>query len=246
MSNIRKAGALLFLFLEIIFFILLCTCPLFVCPLFSALPILISLLLLAYLIYPSKPKKVPKVIPVFVLVLTLFLLAITPMTIILPHFWIMMILAILSFKKDRIEEMRRGNRLAIFTIAILMTIPVTFGVLFWSIIHTEPWERLDFQILEAKLIETTNKKILQIKIWNTGGVDITRLEVKYDTKTIPLLPRKEGEVLKAGDQRTFVVSENLDFSAPNTYTLIVTAEGNAPFGGSRKSEQSIIVTAVKA
>jgi hypothetical protein len=121
MSSIRKAGALLFLILDIIFFILLLVfvhVPCYYLPLvYFVFPALISLLLLAYLAYPSKPKETPRAIKVILMIFVLsgFCIPIGTVAMIFPtavmempefsiHFWAMGILALFSFKKDIFES----------------------------------------------------------------------------------------------------------------------------------------------
>jgi hypothetical protein len=143
--------------------------------------------------------------------------------------------------KDEFIKDRRG--ISGVVVAILLTVIGIAGVvLLWTVI-LPMFYRLDFQILDTKLIVVEGgENIVQIKIWNTGGVDITKLTVEGDVSTDLL---EGGDVLKAGDQRTFV-KRGISLQAGKTYVLIVKAEGSAPFGGLRKSEQSITVTAVKA
>lgn len=145
----------------------------------------------------------------------------------------------------RERELLKDNRgISGVVVAILLTVIGIAGVvILWTVI-LPMFYRIDFEILEVKLIDVaTGDDIVQIKIWNTGGIDITKLTLtgEGDLKLGPILGK--DEVLKAGDQRTFVIKTTVN--APTTYTIIIKAEGNAPFGGSRETSKAIRATAVK-
>jgi hypothetical protein len=258
MSNIRKAGALLFLFLEIIFFILLASLatPCYRTFLYLAPPTLVSLLLLAYLAYPSI-ERTPKVMKILLVILVIggFCIPIgtVAMTsprgvmealegmLLFPNFWAMGVLALFSFKRGMFEKMKEGSKLTVF---VILTAMAAFPIWFWFLWLPPPDLWFDFQILDVKLIVVEGgENIVQIKIWNTGSVDITKLTVEGDDFTIDNL-LESGEVLKAGDQRTFI-KRGIPLKAGRTYVLVVKAEAIYPCGGPWKSERSIIVTAVK-
>jgi len=117
------------------------------------LPIVISLLLGAYLIYPSKFEKISKVAKIIFSLLAIggFGIAATLITMSIinnfhsPYFtasfvfysilgtfpfWMMGIFALLAFKKDKLEEMKNGYKLGVVLALTAITIFLALYMLF--------------------------------------------------------------------------------------------------------------------
>ncbi len=130
---------------------------------YFAIPIAISLLLLAYLVHPSKFEKFSKLTKIISIILAISGFGVTiglvAMTIINnlqePNFWpeflsirnifqmilmtstlwIMGILSLFTFKKDRFENIKKGYKVTVFTILTAITITPALYVLYGTITH---------------------------------------------------------------------------------------------------------------
>lgn len=131
---------------------------------------------------------------------------------------------------------RKGISAVVATV-LLTVIGIAGVVLFWTVI-LPMFYRLDFQITDAKLIVVDTTKKMQIEIWNTGSIDITSLKVEIGAFS------KELGGVHVGEKRSFAEDAQFEEGKPNIIKVI--AEGNAPFGGTRKTEKIIIVSPIKA
>jgi hypothetical protein len=136
---------------------------------------------------------------------------------------------------------RKGISAVVATV-LLTVIGIAGVVLFWTVI-LPMFYRLDFQITDAKLIVVDSTNKMQIEIWNTGSIDITSLKVEIDTSSPITL-----EGVHVGEKRSFVQNVGFELIKEGKIepkVIKVTAEGSAPFGGTRTTEKIIIVSPIK-